>query len=190
MIVLRGMDFLGYIVRPRYRLVRHRVIDNLRQKLFHFQRKLLVPADRNTLVLQLRRKPREQLRAVLASYLGHFRHGGSYNLVQRLNDAFPWLQLLFDLSQAPERLYPRWEPGRVSGYRSQLHFFRQQFPNAVIHVQRGPEVDTLLPKQARVADAGNPVVCQRVEHVVVREAGYLPGGLKRRLITRIRPVII
>ncbi|NJO18739.1 MAG: hypothetical protein HC877_24365 [Thioploca sp.] len=33
-----GIDFLGYIVRPNYLLVRRRVIGNLREKLSHVER--------------------------------------------------------------------------------------------------------------------------------------------------------
>ena len=33
-----GIDFLGYIIRPHYLLVRRRVIGNLRERLFHVER--------------------------------------------------------------------------------------------------------------------------------------------------------
>ena len=71
--VTDGADFLGYIVRPHYRLVRRRVIGNLRDRLAAFERP-------HVSVLSIRLPPdrRDGLRAVLASYLGHFSHADTF----------------------------------------------------------------------------------------------------------------
>lgn len=117
--VSAGADFLGYIVRPNYKLVRRRVVGNLRDKLIWFQQQFMGwRKTKNNCILHLKRIPREQLRSVLASYFGHFRHANSHNLVRTLIREFNWLHLLFDLEQAPGRIIPRWEPAGVSGYRS------------------------------------------------------------------------
>ncbi len=85
-----GADVLGYIFRPLDRLVCRRVVGNLREKLDAFAREhiggsgLLLPSG-----------PREWLRAVLASDLGHFAHADAYRLVRRLFDEYPWLDQLF-----------------------------------------------------------------------------------------------
>lgn len=56
--ISNGIDYLGYIVRPFYILVRRRVINNLKQKIFN-----------KTLNDQS-----------YASYLGHFKHANAYRL--------------------------------------------------------------------------------------------------------------
>ncbi|WP_295436622.1 RNA-directed DNA polymerase [uncultured Thiodictyon sp.] len=90
--VTDGADFLGYIVRPHYRLVRRRVVGNLRDRLAAFARTHV-----SAVSLRLPPARRDALRAVLASYLGHFGHANSFNLVQSLFAEFPWLGHLFAL---------------------------------------------------------------------------------------------
>jgi hypothetical protein len=63
-----GIDFLGYIIRPGYILVRRRVVNNLREKIRQF---------RQTKIKDLRK-----LYDTVASYLGHFRWANSYRLKQ------------------------------------------------------------------------------------------------------------
>lgn len=65
-LISNGIDFLGYIVRPNYILVRRRVINNLKAK-----------------IKELRHSP-EKLRNSIASYLGHFKWANSYNLINKL----------------------------------------------------------------------------------------------------------
>lgn len=72
-----GADFLGYIVRPLDRLVCRRVVGNLREKLDAFAREHIGGSG-----LRLPSGPREWLRAVLASDLGHFVHADAYRLVR------------------------------------------------------------------------------------------------------------
>jgi len=61
-----GIDFLGYIIRPGYILVRNRVINNLKAKLM----------DCSDI---------SKLHDSVASYLGHFRWANSYKLQKALN---------------------------------------------------------------------------------------------------------
>lgn len=68
--------FLGYIVRPHYCLVRHRVVKNLRQCLHDF-----AAAHVKAQGMMLEPLARDKLRARLASYLGHFQHARSYRLI-------------------------------------------------------------------------------------------------------------
>lgn len=56
-----GIDFLGYIVRQNYILVRHRVVNNLRSKLKE-------------------NKSSSEISQTFASYLGHFKWANSYKL--------------------------------------------------------------------------------------------------------------
>ena len=77
--ISNGINFLGYIVRQNYILVRRRVINNMKARLRHFERLIfhrrLEKADPNIL---------GGLQQSLQSYLGHFRWANSYNLVRKL----------------------------------------------------------------------------------------------------------
>ncbi|MDF1576899.1 MAG: DUF1566 domain-containing protein [Desulfobulbales bacterium] len=89
-----GADFLGYIVRPGYRLVRRRVVGNLDERLAEFEKNLIC-RERGGLLLDLEPATRDRLRATLASYWGHFRHADSYHLRRRIVKRRPWLAGLF-----------------------------------------------------------------------------------------------
>lgn len=67
-----GIDFLGYIVRQNYILVRRRVINNLRSKLQDFESSKEVDLD--------------QLQSTTSSYLGHFKWGNTYRLKNRIKN--------------------------------------------------------------------------------------------------------
>lgn len=67
--ISNGLDFLGYIVRPKYVLVRKRVINNLKSKLREFTKGVF---------------DKEQMKAVIASYLGHLKHANSFRLKAKL----------------------------------------------------------------------------------------------------------
>jgi retron-type reverse transcriptase len=69
--ISNGIDFLGYIVRPSYILVRRRVVNNLKEKIRQFH--------------QVKVKNLKKFHDSIASYLGHFRWANSYNLIRRIN---------------------------------------------------------------------------------------------------------
>jgi hypothetical protein len=140
-----GADFLGYIVRPGYLLVRRRVVDNLQRKLRRFERQLLhrFTGGEGGWLLDLHPERREQLRATLASYLGHFKHANSVRLILRVESQFPWISQLFRLhfrgriSHQGVTLIPQWQPAQVSSLRSQWRYFKQQLPEGVVILQVG-----------------------------------------------------
>ncbi|MCX5699599.1 MAG: RNA-directed DNA polymerase [Candidatus Omnitrophica bacterium] len=68
--ISNGIDFLGYIIRPTYVLVRRRVINNLREKIRQFR--------------QAKIKDFRKFHDMVASYLGHFKHANSYRLTNKL----------------------------------------------------------------------------------------------------------
>jgi len=70
-----GIDFLGYIVRRNYILVRKRVVNNMNTRLRYFE---------NCRVRGLDYEMLEELRSSLESYLGHFRWANSYRLRENL----------------------------------------------------------------------------------------------------------
>jgi len=182
--VRQGANFLGYIVRPEYLLVRRRVVGNLWEKLIRFEKQWIKGSNRQGWNIAVLPEPREHLRGVLASYWGHFSHACHYRLVRRVFTRFPWLSCLFDLRR--ERLVPLWQPAEVSGYKSQQRFFRRWFPNAEIKMQRGCRFDTFPPRRAgSQATPGNPALEKNrsaVSRIIVRQQGYLKGGLRRRCL--------
>ena len=69
--ITSGVDFLGYIVRQNYILVRRRVINNLRSKIKEFN----ASEEKDTSALQ----------ATVASYMGHFKWANTYRLIKKVN---------------------------------------------------------------------------------------------------------
>lgn len=63
--ISNGIDFLGYIIRPGYILVRNRVVNNLKTKLRNFKGGV------------------EARRDMIASYRGHFLHANAHLLTQK-----------------------------------------------------------------------------------------------------------
>jgi RNA-directed DNA polymerase len=80
-----GINFVGYIIKPKYRLARKRVVQNLKSKLHFFNNgRLLVSQNQKQLLLPLSVPPSEdeidRILAVVNSYYGHFKHANCYNL--------------------------------------------------------------------------------------------------------------
>ena len=101
-----GLDFLGYIVRRDYLLVRRRVVNNLRGKLHDYEARLVKEGQ------GLRRYLFDeailnQLAATLASYLGHFKLANTYHLCSLLFHRHPFLSQYFDFDTKTCRLVLR-----------------------------------------------------------------------------------
>ncbi len=72
-LITNGINFLGYIIRPNYILVRKRVVNNFKRKLFEAERKI---KNREFLDWGL-------LQATFNSYFAHFNHANSYGLKEK-----------------------------------------------------------------------------------------------------------
>ncbi|NEX16737.1 MAG: hypothetical protein C1943_08935 [Halochromatium sp.] len=212
-----GADFLGYIVRPQYRLVRRRVVGNLREKLAAFEQ-----AQVSAQHVRLPLAAREALRATLASYLGHFQHAETERLIQQLFNRYPWLSWLFRRTPGGQ-LRSNWQPMSVTSLRSQVDWFRQSFaadlrPDAaaplITAVQLGSRValfggDAKRTQQSlpwawrwrstrheqrqglgegvswplsHLKGLGRGLRKAGLPYLFVAEEGYLPGGMKRRVL--------
>ena len=112
--VSEGADFLGYIVRPDYILVRNRVVGNLKANLRYFQEKMVVKAAVGRdwyRAVHLHEDIVRDLRQTFASYLGHFSHANAYNLIGGLWENNTWLGDVFALDRRDGlRLEPCYEP--------------------------------------------------------------------------------
>lgn len=138
--ISNGADFLGYIVRPNYRLVRRRVIDNLQQRLQHFQKRLVKKHQQGEMLL-LSRQDTQQLRATLASYLGHFKHANSWRLQQSLWKRYPFLNHIFKLEKFATLSVLNESPESRS-FCQQWLYFKQHYPHGILFIQTGNHVET------------------------------------------------
>ncbi|MDX8390834.1 MAG: hypothetical protein R8M38_10135, partial [Mariprofundaceae bacterium] len=205
-LVSKGCDFLGYVTRSHYKLVRRRVLHHCMEKLSGFQNRM-VRKQSDGLSLYLKTEYREALQATLASYFGHYLHASSFKLEQSIVSDFSWLKFLFEIRTVKHntrKLMPRWQPPRVSSFESQLSWFQGQFVAFVQIIQVGHSfacVDSdraLLPVavQRKMKKSNGLCVLQDmytaplsllkgvrgylrqsgVAHVFVAEEGYLPRG--------------
>lgn len=84
----KGIDWLGYIVKPDHILVRRRIVKNLKRKLFQYNKlleKYSIKNEGDQLLLPLFAKdpPLELIEKMLAtvnSYFGHFNHADTFKL--------------------------------------------------------------------------------------------------------------
>jgi hypothetical protein len=100
-----GIDFLGFIVRRDYRLVRRRVVNACKARLRAY-RELLVSEHEGTVTYRFDASELQRLRATLASYLGHFRRANAYKLWKSVWQGQDWLGVYFDWDAQRHRLVP------------------------------------------------------------------------------------
>ncbi|MEW6218904.1 MAG: RNA-directed DNA polymerase, partial [Thermodesulfobacteriota bacterium] len=136
-----GIDFVGYIVRADYSLVRRRVVGNLTARLRAAEQHLVrILPDATRFSFDL--PALDRLAATIASFLGHARHANSRRLVAALWERHAFLGRFFLLTPDLYRLVPRFRPpaglGRVA---SQYRFFRWRFPETVVFLQVGAFVE-------------------------------------------------
>ena len=118
--VSSGIDFLGYIVRRRYVLARRRVVNHFKEKLVDFETRLgetsiVSGKGREITTWQYPAVTMDALRAVTASYLGHFSWADTHHLVKGFF-ATPVLRAAFILNKG--RLIPRYAlPGKKETLR-------------------------------------------------------------------------
>ncbi len=72
--VYHGINFLGFIVKPGYSLVRRRIVNNLKEKLRKFNDRP-VPISSETFIKNL-----QEILAAVNSYYGQFRHADTIHL--------------------------------------------------------------------------------------------------------------
>ena len=73
-----GLDFLGYIIRPHYTLVRQRVVNNFKQKKALYLQSHEVQKGNMSLA------EIKEFLSVQASFASHIKHANSYNLQQKI----------------------------------------------------------------------------------------------------------
>jgi RNA-directed DNA polymerase len=146
-----GVDFLGYIVRRDYLLVRRRVVGHLRERLRQFE-KALVPDGPGYRRYRFDTAVLDELNAVLASYLGHFKLADSFRLRQGLLRDFTFLGEYFgtDLASGTLKRKNKPPPG-LRGVARQYRHFRRSFLGDVLFFQVGKFIEFYQPGDAIVA---------------------------------------
>jgi RNA-directed DNA polymerase len=149
--VSNGVDFLGYVVRRDYALVRRRVVHNLHQRLRAFERMLVVELSGYS-VYRFDEVLLDQCRAVLASYLGHFLQADSFGLRQSVWAEFGYLAQYFAIDEDYRQLTPLYRvPSRFANVRQQYGWFRCQFANDVVLFQVGCFYEFYHPQDQQLA---------------------------------------
>ena len=128
-LISNGVDFLGYIVRPDYLLVRRRVVHRLKARLQDYEQTLVRPRSGHTLFHDPETLAR--LRATWASYRAHLTMANSYRLRERLVSQCGWVRHFFVLEEG--LLVPRATvPPTFARLKDQYAFFAERWPESVL----------------------------------------------------------
>jgi RNA-directed DNA polymerase len=160
-----GIDFLGYIVRPEYLLVRRRVIGNLREKLQRAEQTLynsgMKTYEKGRTVYPYPWPLLTRIYQWLNAYLSHFNKASTHRLVQALRKRFNWLDEYFcwcekikiplrkgktEKALRKEKKIKRWIskvvyrypiPRYAQRFAQQTMWFRVRLPGHVLMIQVG-----------------------------------------------------
>jgi retron-type reverse transcriptase len=132
-----GIDFLGYIVRRDYRLVRRRVVNNLHAKLRDYESQL-VSTRGDVHCYRFDVPLLDALMATLSSYLGHFKLANTWNLCQSLWAKYAFLAQYFEFDVGQWKLVRKYPvPAGLRQVRQQYRYFRWRFPHDTLFFRVG-----------------------------------------------------
>lgn len=135
--VSNGINFLGYIVREDYLLVRRRVVNNLHTRLRKFE-SLLLKEGRYFRRYLFDEAILDKLTATIASYLGHFRMANTYSLCCSLWARYPFLKQYYKFDMEKRKLESNYKhPRGFRKIRSQYFYYRCKFHRDVLFFQVG-----------------------------------------------------
>ena len=139
--VSNGINFLGYIVRRNYLLVRRRVIGNLQEKLAAYE-KILVSDAGNCRIYDYDQDMLDRLYATFTSYLGHCKHANSFKLVRSVWLKFDFLYRYFELDMESMKIRRRYlSPTNPRTVRGQYGYYQKVFAGDLIFLQVGRYVE-------------------------------------------------
>ena len=135
-----GIDFLGYVVRPDYLLVRRRVVGSLRERLKQTEQKLLdlgmLISEKGRSMFPWNGEIVEEMRQWLNSYLSHLSRASARRLILRLRSRFAWLDEYF-LWQEHRILLRCPAPRHAMRLSQQILWFRHRLPGHLLVIQIG-----------------------------------------------------
>ena len=124
-----GVNFLGYVIRQNYTLIRKRVAHNFREKLDSYRKEMIFETQKfrkatynNTFSLQ----------ATVNSYLGHFKWADSFNLKKAIFADNKWLCYYFIFSKSKAKLRFKNKHSLIKDYYS---YFRKKLPGFALIMQ-------------------------------------------------------
>lgn len=135
--VYKGIDFLGYFLKPNYTLVRKRVIRNLKTALSESLPKPIKKTSDYDIIYFHKNFPMwQKLQSRINSYLGHIKLANSYHLKEHLKELLKPYFPIVDYTNTHIKLRPNlyFEYKRFS---SQLSFYLKHFPDQLIVIQVG-----------------------------------------------------
>ena len=133
--ISNGVDFLGYMVRPDYLLVRRRVVNRFKASLVGYE-KVLVRREGDCRVLRYDHAMLEKLIATWASYLAHLKMTNSYGLRQKLLARFAWLGQFFVWQGRKLKRFDQ-APEGIHSLKGQCRFFLRKCSGSILFVQVG-----------------------------------------------------
>ena len=135
-LVSGGVDFVGFIVRPSYILVRRRTLGNLKQKIRRMQRELVEERAECTLY-RFDHVKLQKFLATLNSYLGHLQYGRCNNFLIKLwqSNGFLSIYFSFDRRKVSDR-FRGLRRGNLT-LRRQVKWLHQMFREQICFVQVG-----------------------------------------------------
>jgi len=134
--IKNGINFLGYIVRKDYVLVRRRVVNNLREKLSCFEKNLVKNEKPPYVRVVYDYDLLEKLRATLASYFGHFRWANTFRLKESLLKRYSFLKRFFKIEGW--KIIPKYKiPVKIPTLKLQYRYFKTKFAGDVIFFKKG-----------------------------------------------------
>ena len=130
-----GIDFLGYIVRPKYILSRKRVVNNLKTRLRNVEQRLIHHQD-GFVALRYDYELLSALFDCLNSYLAHFQHANTLTLRRHLFETYTYLRHFFTYKRgALTRRYVT--PKSFCNLRAQYAYFQRTYFQSLIFFQVG-----------------------------------------------------
>jgi|GEM_PF-82333 len=199
--VADGIDFLGYIVRPDYLLIRRRVVAALRERLAMAEAVLLdcglPPAqaqDGSNRTYPWPTPLLEEIHQWLCSYQGHTGKGCDYRLWERIRVRFVWLEEYFLFTDGKAELRcPR--PRPFLRFLDQARWFSRRLPGHALLLQTGAWWRFFAPQHsgfpfAKIAHfpaARLPAMEQRLKSLYpaigwIKETGRIVAGLAERVL--------
>jgi retron-type reverse transcriptase len=136
--VYKGIDFLGYFVKPRYMLVRRRVFQNYQKTLAEVLPPDLVQKKKKS--YQITRYPLtleklQEIQARLNSYIAHFQYANSFSALKNLQKIFLPYEAVIRIHDNYLRI-PKYL-SRFYRLQNQVDYFKKQFPGMVLVLPMG-----------------------------------------------------
>jgi RNA-directed DNA polymerase len=135
--VTNGIDFLGYVIRGDYLLVRRCVVNNLHARLREYEA-LLVKEGCYFRRYLFDEDILDKLTATISSYLGHFRMANTYSLCCSLWARDSFLKQYYEFDPEKQKLARKYKyPKGFRKARQQYCHYRWMFPGDVLLFQVG-----------------------------------------------------